>query len=1077
MARRGSAALTLASFALALMAAAAASRAGPRATAEALVWLPTGVAIAGLWLVGMHGAWVVALCVAASRIAVGYHADLWIPAAIGSTAEAMLAVWIMRRGRLQPDFARLHDVLVLLLAALAAPAASIAASWLARLQLPPIFGAGFEGWWRMNALGTLTIVPVALVWVRARERARTPDALACAVLATLAIGVVTAIMLALEPGAPAVMLLTLVLPLALFAALRLGPRGAVTTVAAAALTIVAFAEQGIGAFQTVPFEQRHVAIQIFLVALLGVPLVFGALVAEREASASRRLESEGVHRALLGVLPDLMYQLDADGRLLGVFAPSGHTLPRPVPEMLGKHVSDFAPAPLAQQLVEQLRNAQHGLPTSPVEYPITTSQGRREREMRCVRLPNGELVGVVRDITARKLAERQLAWQARVLERIAAGQPSRDVFPAMLEGLEALLPKGLASILLRRGERLHLGHAPSLPAELRAACDGIEIGPTAGSCGAAAWHNTTVICEDVAVDARWEACRDVVLAHGIRSSWSVPIRGAAGAVLGTFAIHHPTARAPTPFEIAVVERAAVIAGLALERERREELLAAIQRNIGEGLFRIVPGDGIVHANDALARMFGYTSPAAMLRQVAAPGVEASAHRDSLLALAAEFTSSQRELELYRRDGTSFHGLVSTAVVQGADGVIACDGTVADVTARKELENRLRHAQKLEAVGQLAGGVAHDFNNLLTAISGYAEAVRDELPEGTTTRRDVGEILAAADRAAALTRQLLAFGRRQVLATRVVDLVAVVEQIGDMLRRVIGERIRLVTRHAVPSATIHVDQGQLEQVLLNLVLNARDAMPDGGTVTIASCITDVDVAAAAAHVDLDEGRHVLLSVADDGAGMTEQVRARAFDPFFTTKEPGKGTGLGLSTVYGIVRQSGGAISIDSAVGRGTTVSIHLPHVAAAPDREREVVVPRPTRAGTVLVVEDEDLVRDLAARSLARAGQDVLSAADGVRALAIVAERGGDVDVVVSDVVMPRLGGPELAEHLRRRWPGIAVLLVSGYTHEFDGAYSNGAPIAFLHKPFTASQLLAAVDRVLPPAKRRAAGTGVGGAAR
>jgi two-component system, cell cycle sensor histidine kinase and response regulator CckA len=238
------------------------------------------------------------------------------------------------------------------------------------------------------------------------------------------------------------------------------------------------------------------------------------------------------------------------------------------------------------------------------------------------------------------------------------------------------------------------------------------------------------------------------------------------------------------------------------------------------------------------------------------------------------------------------------------------------------------------------------------------------------------------------------------------------------------------------------------------------------VTITTAVVDVDAAVAAGHVDLRPGRHVLLSVADDGAGMSAEVRARAFDPFFTTKEPGKGTGLGLSTVYGIVRQTGGAITIDSAPGRGTTVHIHLPHVAASPQREHEVVVPRSTRTGTVLVVEDEDLVRDLAARALVRAGHTVLTAADGERALQIVGEHRGAVDVVVSDVVMPRMGGPELAEHLRRRWPDIAVLLVSGYTHEFDGVDSQGASIAFLHKPFTASALLAAVDPLLP-AKRRA----------
>jgi two-component system cell cycle sensor histidine kinase/response regulator CckA len=1067
MPRRGNVAMHLAAFALASMAAAAMSRAGPHATAEALLWAPTGVAAAGVWLLGLRAAWIVALCVAGSRIAAGYEAHLWVPAALGSTAEAVAAALLLRALALRADFARLRDVLVLLAAAAAAPLASIAASWLARTAAATTPAINFAGWWRMNALGVLAIVPLALVWLRGPSPSRRA-VVECAALAAAAVALVAALMLPLHPGVPAVMLLTAALPLALFAALRLGPRGAVTTGAATALAIVGFAEQGVGAFQLLPFDQRHAAVQAFLFAVLGVPLVFGALVAERESSAARWLDSEGVRRALVGVLPDLLYKLDGvDGRVLDVVVPPGHQLPRPVAEMLGKRIADFAPPALAAQMLEQLRNARLGLPTLPVEYPIVTPQGRREREMRCVRLPTGELIGVVRDITARKLAERQLAWQARVLERVAAGHSSRDVLPAMLEGLETLLPDGIASILVRRGNRLHLGHAPSLPAAFRAACDGLEIGPDVGSCGTAAWHNHTVVCEDVATDARWERGRDLALAHGLQSSWSVPVRGADGAVLGTFAIYHRTPRTPTPFEVAVVERAAVIAGLAIERERREELLASIQRNISEGLFRMVPGQGIVHANDALARMFGYASPAELLQQFAATAATPSAHRDSLLSLAAEFTTAQRELELSRRDGTRFSGLVSTAVVHAADGTVACDGTVADVTARKELELRLRHSQKLEAVGQLAGGVAHDFNNLLTAISGYAEAVRDELPDGSAIRRDVGEILAASDRAAALTRQLLAFARRQVLTTRVVDVVEIVEQIGDMMRRVIGERVRLVTRHAVPHAPVQADRGQVEQVLLNLVLNARDAMPDGGTITITTDVVDVDAATAAGDVDLSVGRHVLLAVADDGCGMSEEVRARAFDPFFTTKEPGKGTGLGLSTVYGIVRQSGGAIRIDTTSGHGTAVRIHLPHVAAAPDRERPLVVARPTRAGTVLVVEDEQLVRDLAARSLARAGHTVLTAPDGEHALQLVAERDGDVDVVVSDVVMPAMGGPELAVQLRRRWPNVGVVLVSGYTHELDPVETLDARVAFLHKPFTASALLEAVDRMLPPGKRTA----------
>jgi nitrogen-specific signal transduction histidine kinase len=406
-------------------------------------------------------------------------------------------------------------------------------------------------------------------------------------------------------------------------------------------------------------------------------------------------------------------------------------------------------------------------------------------------------------------------------------------------------------------------------------------------------------------------------------------------------------------------------------------------------------------------------------------------------------------------------------VQGPDGQVRYyDGAVADITARKELEDQLRQAQKMEALGKLAGGVAHDFNNLLTAIAGYGEAIREAVPEEGQLRSDIDEVLNAASRAASLTRQLLAYSRQQLLTPQVVDLGATVAQLSALLRRLIGEDIALVTLAAGGSTSVRVDRGQIEQVILNLAVNARDAMPQGGTLTIATECAVVGELFARTHLDLEPGAYVVLSVRDTGVGMAPEVRSRAFDPFFTTKALGKGTGLGLSTVYGIVRQSGGAVWLDSTPGAGTTVWLYLPRVAATAERESPPPVAEdgPVDA-TVLLVEDERVVRDLARRTLARAGYRVLEASDGEEALEVSRRHPGPIDLVVSDVVMPRMGGRALVACLLAERPGLRVLFMSGYPNDAgDLREVTGATGDFLQKPFAPSQLLARASGLLSPGR-------------
>jgi len=377
-------------------------------------------------------------------------------------------------------------------------------------------------------------------------------------------------------------------------------------------------------------------------------------------------------------------------------------------------------------------------------------------------------------------------------------------------------------------------------------------------------------------------------------------------------------------------------------------------------------------------------------------------------------------------------------------------------AAEATEEQLRQAQKMEAVGLLAGGIAHDFNNLLTIISGRAQMLIDR-PLPAEAASNVAIIRATTDRAAVLVRQLLAIGRRQILRPKVVDLNEVVRAVASLLRRVIGEDVELVLDLTSVVSPVLADPGQLEQVLMNLAINARDAMPRGGRLTIGSAEVVVDEALAALHLGAARGPHVRLTIADVGQGMDEATRARAFEPFFTTKPVGKGTGLGLSTVHGIVRQSGGFLDLDSRVGAGTTFRIYLPRatgpvetVGASP--RASAVVTRGTE--TVLVAEDDDDVRAIACQILASNGYTVLEAADVEDALRLAEEHRGPIHLLLSDVVMPRMSGPELVDRVRQRRPEVAVLYVSGYTDDPRIAERPGA--GFLQKPFSVADLVRAV---------------------
>jgi PAS domain S-box-containing protein len=508
-------------------------------------------------------------------------------------------------------------------------------------------------------------------------------------------------------------------------------------------------------------------------------------------------------------------------------------------------------------------------------------------------------------------------------------------------------------------------------------------------------------------------------------------------------------------------------------EESEERYRSLFDHSPDGVLSLDLDGRILSLNPACAAIAGYT-PQELIGQSLTPLVVPEDLRRVLAGFEAAKGGASAHLEasIRHRKGHTVHLAVTSIPIVVRGRVVGVFGIAQDRTERLTLEQQLRQSQKMEAIGKLAGGVAHDFNNLLQVIQGYGAFMEANLPPDSPFIGDLAEVLKASDRAATLTRQLLAFSRQQVLQPRALDLNATVSSVATMLRRVIGEDIRIETSLAPAIWRVHADASQLEQVLMHLAVNSRDAMPSGGTIRLSTQNAVVE-SVSPTRPGLVPGEYATLVVDDTGVGIDPAVLPKIFEPFFTTKEVGKGTGLGLATVYGIVKQSEGYVYVDSEPGKGTRFTILLPrqNVDGADATVRSATPTVPRGSETLLVVEDEASVRMVIRRQLESLGYRVREAANGRDALAIAEELGDALDLVITDMVMPVLGGREFVSQLTERLPGVRTMYISGYTDDQvlrRGLEQSGAP--FLEKPFTLERLATVVRQALSavPSRSRSA---------
>lgn len=787
---------------------------------------------------------------------------------------------------------------------------------------------------------------------------------------------------------------------------------------------------------------------------------------------------EGLAHSVLENLPEGCQVIGRDYRYLYVNDAAATHGRRTRRDLLGRTMMEAYPGIERTPLFEVLGQCMVDRTPRSVENEFTFPDGSKGWfELQLKPVPQGVAI-LSTDITERKYSEATLDRAKKTeanlvkftqdLERLALVvqdlSRARDVdaiVAIVRQAARTLAGSDGAAFVLRNGDLCHYVDEDAIAPLWK----GKRFPLSTCISGWAMIHRQPVVIEDIYADERipYDAYRPTF----VKSLVIVPIRRQAP--LGAIGCYWAHTHHATPEEVRLLGALADSTSVAMENVR---VLAELEE--GKARIRAIY-DHLPNATFVWKRQgdgFVLTDSNEAARRVTSRGVSDFIGRPSgeldrslpyldedLASCFEQHTQVRREVECTLPGSKERRRVVLTYGFVPPDMVIL---HAEDVSEQRRTEEHLQLAQRLEAVGRLAGGVAHDFNNLLGVIIGYAGFVRSSLHEADPARADVAEIERAARRAASLTGQLLAFSRKQVLKPEVLDLNRIVTQIEGMLRRLVGEDIEIVTRLDEDLGSVKADPGQLEQVIMNLAVNARDAMPKGGKFTIETENVDLAHEYADEHLTIPAGRFIMLSASDTGCGMDPETREHIFEPFFTTKEKGKGTGLGLSTVYGIVKQSGGSTSVHSEVGRGTVFRIYLPRVdAPATATRRSLTAIVATGHETVLLVEDEEMVRGLAERILREAGYHVLSASSGIEALSLFEKSGGAVDLLLTDVIMPGMSGRDLAEKVTMESPGVRVLYMSGYTDEaivHHGVLDPGA--RFIGKPFSAADLARKVRETL-----------------
>ncbi len=812
-----------------------------------------------------------------------------------------------------------------------------------------------------------------------------------------------------------------------------------------------------------------------------------SLAANAEEGRQRSEQAEARFKTLLEAVPDAMVIIDESSRMVLVNAQAERLFGYTRAELLGQPVEMLIPEPYRASHPEQrmqylkapmLRPMGAGrnlaaLHKSGREVPVEISLSPLKVRGQVF------VLSILRDISERRRSEGRLAARREVTEILTTAVTAQEIASLVLPVIGKTTGWEFGAVWM-----------PDPGTHVLRCVESRQMGTAKLDSFETLTRSSTFACGTGLPGRIWASARPIWIPNvtkdddflrapvavevGLRGAFGFPLR-LGEEVLGVIEFFSADIREPDADLLEMFDIIGSQIGQFMERKRAEESeLHANQKyrsifdNAVEGIFQTTVNGKFLTVNPAMAQMLGYKSPKelmAAVQDVARQLYVNPSRRQEYAALLAEHgVVSGFECEFLRKDGTPIWVSLTARVIRNSKGEITnYEGTIENISPRKLVEEQLRQAQKMEAVGRLAGGVAHDFNNLLTVINGFSEIVIAQMATDNPQRGLLEEVLKAGDRAADLTRQLLAFSRKQVLEPKVLILTQLVTDSEKILRRLIGEDVELSVKAAPDLWPVMADPGQMQQVIMNLVVNARDAMPSGGQLLLETANVDIDPEHADKHADVAPGPFVRFAVTDTGDGMDPATRARIFEPFFTTKGPDKGTGLGLAVVYGIIKQSGGFISVYTEPGHGTTFKIYLPRylgIQVMAEKPTEpLAIPRGTE--TILLVEDDDAVRQMASQSLKQCGYTVILAGNGVEGLHVAAEQTSPFHLVITDVIMPNLNGKEMVDQLVVKHPGLKVLYTSGYTSDVITHHGVLDQVtAFLQKPYSPGVLARKVRAVL-----------------